>query len=863
MLANGKPNFCENCPLVNSPGPVWGAGNRKTAKIVYIGQNPGLQEIRYSHPFVGPSGRVRNRQLVQAGIRLDEIYETNQVKCLTPDNRPPTDHEIRCCKRIVDAELADAKADVVVLAGATAFSANIGSYSTLSPFYSPSTSIMNRMGCVELRDGKKWIGTVHPALIMRMPDWQEAAVEHLKKAWSLVGVDVPRPEVVEHVTNEFILDYIVPEALKVGEFAYDVETTDSIEVEEDDYIGSDRLMTMCGISFEQYKAYVLDPEQVNYLEPLFASGSWAYAHNQEFDKYHVQKEVAAQKWRVQEMDTMQATHFLYSYAPKKLKPFCVSMYTNLPYYNRDLGKINKRLYNGMDCIATLQAAREEKRQHEKWGTTKVFFDFGQKVLPILEEQRRIGCNIDLKKALLLRTVIQQRLAKGEVLIAKLAGPLFNWNSPKQVMELLYTTWQLPKQYNGKKHEQKLTGDQEARKRLRTWLRKPEAEIYRRSLGIDPKIHQAATILLDLLDFCGGEKKKLEYFDRISPDGRIHAFYKAHGTWSLRFSSTPNLQNFSDRDVGGWGGSRRGERDTTDPTGGEQLALGSLRSIVIPDDPDRDSLLTCDFEQMQLWIYATIFNVKWLLDVYESREYIYGVVYEKLYKEPFFLEGKPKTKAFKHPGVLKDRLLRAKAVPLGFTFGRSGESVADEYMWPVSEGNQLQRWWFGLNPEIPASFDKVKYLISQKTWIRHIFGQVLHYPSGMLTDAVNSHAQSNEAMVVRETMILIDEEFKRRKYPNTRIVLSVHDSLTFNIPDDLVEEVYEQSICPILTRPIPQLKGFRFRHSADIGKCWSWKNESLSEWRARRSGLNCSASSGGQPVQPGVSSSPQDLRVDSL
>lgn len=817
-----KPPECERCTLYSAPGPVWGQGDRQ-ARLVYIAQNPGREEVQEGHPLVGPSGRVFNRQLAEAGIRRSELYITNQVKCLTPNNRIPTSHEANCCRHFLEKELKLCASDTVVLAGGFPFQENISDYSSLHDHYYPSPNIMNRQGCVEQKDGRKWIGTIHPAFVMRMPEWREAAVEQLKKAWRLVGVALPKPEVEIWPTDRQVTNYVLSIKNSSGEFSDDLETVQMGEVEEDDYVGGDWTVTMCGISGRPYHAMVIRPEQIHLLEPIFTDREIKrYEHNGEYDQYFLERylnTIGAKRF-----DTMLGTHYLKSYAPKKLKPWVVSQYTDLPYYDRGLAKVSDPFYCGMDVITTLLAAREQKRRLVEKGLWDVFMEFGQPLLPVLEEWRRIGVKVDAPRALLFKRILEAKIARCNQLLQKI-NPYVNWNSPLQLKTLFYETWKLPKQTKRvDRNTTRLTTDYEARKKLRHWI---EATPTRMA---EYKIPYAA---LQLTDYLNGEEKKLEYIGRISPDGRIHAFYKAHGTESFRLSTMPNIQNWPIYDISQWGGARRDD-DADDPTGLDKEEVGSLRSLIVPDHED-DLLLSCDFEQLQLWIMAKQFNVKWMLEMFEKREYIYGIVYEDLYKEPFFEPGKPKTKEFRLP-VNEQRMRRAKAVPLGFMFNRTAKAVSDEYGWPESEGVKLRKWWTDRTPELQRAYSHIEFQVQQRGWVRHVFGNIMHFPNKKLSDAINSHAQSPEAFIMIGTILAISREFKRREYKNTRIMLSVHDSLTFNIggartrPAHLIE-VYEEIVAPIMSRPISQLGGFQFRHSAEVSQHWDWRVTSYAKWKA--------------------------------
>lgn len=865
MAVLTKPITCEGCPLLKSPGPVFGIGPTN-AKLIYISLYPGTHEVNASpmQPMVGPGGSVFKRQLAEAGIRLDEVYITNQVKCL-PGSDGPSSLAVAKCKPILAQELARCKADTVLLSGDLPFRENIGGYSTLRPDYHPTVGkghnakpagVMPRMGCVEQKDGRKWIGTPQPVFLMRNPKMREAGPLHLKKAMQVAGFPLKKVNIRTHVTDQEVLEFVDRTILGSREFADDVETVGLGDVEEDDYVGGDWLMTMVGVANSPWEALVLDPRQTSLLQPIFTDPEiWRYEHNGEYDNYFLERYIPPSIMANRKHDTMQGTHWLRNHAPKKLKPFVLSTYTWLPYYNRDLGKVDERFYNGMDLVTTFQAAKEQRRQLKIAQIEDIFYSLGQPILPILEEWRRVGLRVDVRRALLFKRIIEAKIAKAQGMIGKLTGPLFNPGSPKQVASLLYETYKLPTQYNEKRENGQLiksvTTDYEARKRLRWWIEKDPERVEK---------FKQAHMLLNLFDFTSGEEKKLEYIGRISPDGRIHPNYKAHGQESYRLASVPSVVNIPVYDISAWGGARRDDNDTAanpieeqsidkdeerEKVKSDKPLLGSLRSLILADHLD-DWLLTCDFEQMQLWILAAQFKVKWLLDIFESGEYFYGVVFEKLYNEPFFQPGMPRTKQYKLP-ISEQRIRRVKAVPLGFVFNRTGEAVASEYGWTAAEGRQYRKWFMDNCRELEPAYSKLEYTVKQRGMYKHAAGQLAHYPDGKITAAINACAQSNEAMIVRESVMLVNEQYVKRgwkplhvgnaPYPRmTRLILTVHDSMTSNVNgergDTHVAEVYEEVIKPILERPISWLGGFRFRHSAEVSKMWDWNVQSFSKWKAQ-------------------------------
>lgn len=822
MTYNKLPE-CEGCTLHAQPGICWGSGDPKTARLIYIAQNPGQEEVKAQpmQPLIGPSGNVFNRQLYEAGISRSELFVTNQVKCLTPGNREPTALEIAKCRPLLQRELDRCKADTVILAGAVPFKANIGTYSTIHPHFHPPDNVMTRMGCVEQKDNRKWIGTIHPAFVMRMPDFKHEATGHLKKAWAIAGCEIPKPYVDINPTPEIIAEHRTA-AFSRRQFADDTESYEMpYDINEDDYVGGMWRPDLCGFSAIPYKAFVVPFNQVAEIwhEVFQDEGITQFEHNGEHDRYDLEKVSPQRNIRY---DTMLGHHWLHNNVYKYLKPHTLRYYTNLPYYDRSLEKVNRRLYCGMDNITTLLAGREQIRQLKaiaipekyKWGSVHTLYDLllelGFPLLPILEEQRAVGAKVDVRKMFLYKRMTLMQVEKGESLITKMLGPFFNWKSPKQKAELWYEKWKLPIQYNTVKgtREKRVTTDDNARVTLRRWIG---------SLPLEKQEpYKNAKIFFDLLDFTSEKKKLAEYFDRVSPDERVHTHWKPHAE-TYRAKSTPNFQNW--------------------PTWPIEKGYDSVRSIIVPDSDD-DCFLATDFDQIELWTYAVEFGCEYLLQVYETGDYIYGMVAEDVLKEPFFEAGKPRKKKFRLASVTDQRLLRYKAIPLGFLYGRMGESVAAEHNWPAKEGRDLRNAWFAKNPELPKSHAELEFRMKQQGQLQPAPGVILHYPVPKL-QGINCYGQTPAAFMLYKSIIDCDRQFKVRRWNSTRTVLSVHDSILFNIEGgrkhpERVVEVYENVIKPILTQPVPWFQniqpGFRYKHEAKVGNNWDWGMTSYDAWK---------------------------------
>ena len=88
---------CNRCKLCKTrQNIVFGVGN-KNAKIMFIGEGPGADEDRLGEPFVGKAGKLMDMAFEAVGIKRQEVYIANIVKCRPPANRNPEDDEAAAC----------------------------------------------------------------------------------------------------------------------------------------------------------------------------------------------------------------------------------------------------------------------------------------------------------------------------------------------------------------------------------------------------------------------------------------------------------------------------------------------------------------------------------------------------------------------------------------------------------------------------------------------------------------------------------------------------------------------------------------------------------------------------------------------
>ena len=104
---------CQRCPLGRQrTRAVPGEGNPHP-ELVFIGEGPGWNEDKQGRPFVGPAGQFLEELLASIGLKRDQVFIGNVVKCRPPNNRDPLPQEIEACDPWLQAQLAELKPKLV------------------------------------------------------------------------------------------------------------------------------------------------------------------------------------------------------------------------------------------------------------------------------------------------------------------------------------------------------------------------------------------------------------------------------------------------------------------------------------------------------------------------------------------------------------------------------------------------------------------------------------------------------------------------------------------------------------------------------------------------------------------------------
>lgn len=133
-LENIRKNLgdCKRCKLGSTrKNLVFGAGNPQ-ARLVFVGEGPGADEDEKGEPFVGAAGQVLNRLITNMGLKREEVYICNVVKCRPPSNRDPESDEVTACSPFLMRQLKSINPEVIVALGKPAAQTLLGTKDAIS-----------------------------------------------------------------------------------------------------------------------------------------------------------------------------------------------------------------------------------------------------------------------------------------------------------------------------------------------------------------------------------------------------------------------------------------------------------------------------------------------------------------------------------------------------------------------------------------------------------------------------------------------------------------------------------------------------------------------------------------------------------
>jgi DNA polymerase len=166
---------CRRCKLCSGrTNLVFGVGNSR-AKLMFVGEGPGRDEDLQGEPFVGRAGQLLTDIITKGiGLKREDVYIANVVKCRPPNNRDPEPDEVAACEPFLKKQIDLIGPEIIVALGR----------------FAVQTLLQSKMPITKLRGnwhsyhGIKLMPTFHPAYLLRNPADKKLVWEDIKKVIS-------------------------------------------------------------------------------------------------------------------------------------------------------------------------------------------------------------------------------------------------------------------------------------------------------------------------------------------------------------------------------------------------------------------------------------------------------------------------------------------------------------------------------------------------------------------------------------------------------------------------------------------------------------------------------------------------------
>lgn len=714
-----------------------------SSKLWLIGEAPGANEDRVGRPFVGGAGMVLDGILAEADIKRGECYIDNVIQYQPPSNNfgiyyndakreNPTGGLLEAHERLRRL-VRENRPNVVVALGNEALYALLG-----------KRAVTKWRGSILACEGVKVIPTIHPAMIMREYKFRPQALFDLCKAKkeSLTPNFPPLPvdELIVAPSFDNVMQHF--ELLnKQPYIAFDIETAMDIH------------QILCiAFAWHPNKAISIPifhqdhsfwtPEQelgiIRELRRLFTNKNIKFiAQNAQFDMSYIKRQwdIDIDVW----LDTMIAHHCVYPELPKGLG-FLVSVYTNYPYH-KDIAEHETLSdfwrYNCMDAARTYECAFEIKKEAEEFGTWNLYKSLSGNLIKPLFEMQTTGILIDVEKRKELDRNLEADLAHLQQRLDTAIGHPVNVSSPKQMCALLYEELKFPPVYRDRKDAK--TGE---KKKTITADDDALEELDRKFPG---------SIIFKLIQDIRSIQKLLSTYVRaeLDPDNRIRCSYMITGTETGRLSSRANAY-----DTG---------------TNLQNIPRGPLIRALFIADPGH-FLVNADLSQAEARVVAYLAQDERLQTVFSQGGDVHkrnaSIVFKKPAEQITEQErdlGKMLVHASNY-GLGADKFARN----IGVTKARA-EELLNAYH---ANYPRIKRW----HQEVEMELRRTRTLTTPLGRKRIFFGRIN-----------NDLAREGIAYVPQSTVGDLLNLGLIRAYnnlpPGWRIILQVHDSVMFQVPDE--------------------------------------------------------------------------------
>jgi len=777
LAVAGDPK-CKRCGLHESAQAVCLMGRGPSpAKVMLVGEAPGLREDDVGKPFQGASGKLLEKMISSAQekykrkIGRGKIYITNICKCRPPGNRTPKASEIKACKPFLEKEINEVKPKYVLLLGATALKGVLG-----------KGKITEIHGQAIKKDGRWFMPTFHPSAALRDPKKADPIQSDIHEFFRMIK-EGPRkypPLNWVEVKNIDDLNECLEDIRSSEVISFDLETTGISRFEEESRVNIFAVATSNDnqwvISFmDKFKKEKVQQDIVELIVEA-SKGKKVIAHNGKFDNLWLRHKYGIRMPLT--FDTMLAAHLLDENSPNGLK-YLARMHFKAPSYDIDSktkrgiftakhrGLRSKLLkYASMDVYYTLRLYYlfREKIKQDKY-LLRLFKNLTMPISHVFEDVEEEGVYVDLKRMKEVGKQIEEGMEKEVKNLQKYINKEVNWNSPQQIAKVLFEDWKLGLE-----------------KKTPTGNFSTDESVLKDLEGQHPGIKyllRYKKLFKQYSAFIKGWYKKM-VGDRMYPS------FKLHGTVTGRPScAEPNLQQTP--------------RDSI------------IRSLV--GAPPGWDLVSADYSQIELRIAAMLSGEKTMKWSFQT-----GIdIHTKTASEIMSILPKD---------VTKEMRKRAKAVNFGFIYGMGAQGFQKyakdkfEVEMSLSESKKYRRRYFELYSGLPSWHRRCKRVVKAYGQIRSLSGRLRRLPEIYSGDeglraqaerqAINTPVQGFAAELNLMGLLGISRRFSR---DIVRPIGTVHDCILM-----LVKKGYLNKVLPevkkIMESP-PLLKKFKINITVPI------------------------------------------------
>lgn len=167
---------CRKCFLCEGRTHTVPGEGSPSAGLMFVGEGPGQVEDETGRPFVGRAGELLNQIIQSVGLKREEVFIANAVKCRPPGNRKPLPDEIAACMPYLERQIELLRPRVLVALGATAAEALL----------QVRRSLADLRGRVHSYRGIPLVVTYHPAALLRNPNWKKPTWDDIRIARQLL-----------------------------------------------------------------------------------------------------------------------------------------------------------------------------------------------------------------------------------------------------------------------------------------------------------------------------------------------------------------------------------------------------------------------------------------------------------------------------------------------------------------------------------------------------------------------------------------------------------------------------------------------------------------------------------------------------